>query len=114
MPLPVIGPYQTATADLPRDGHANTQKIFHFCRGRLTVYTTVVGTELSDFMRLLEQETARLGSARYSVQPVGTGPIRSLTFTWREQTWETTLGTALGTPGAHITRGWSMTPGICP
>ncbi len=92
VPLLSVGPLRMMQP-VPTSGQANTVRTtFGFCRGRLASYGTDVG-DANDFVRLVAQETARLGQGRYSVMDLDkmSRPFRSLSFAWHEKTWEMSL-----------------------
>ena len=108
-PIPLLstGPYQMMWP-VPTRGQADiVRTTFGFCRDRLTIYMADVG-DASDFVRLVAQETARLGQGRYSVLNLDktSRPVRSLKFTWRERTWETSLTLAFDGNTPVAIRGW--------
>jgi hypothetical protein len=105
-----IGLYQSATAVSPGRSGMETRLGFGFCRGELSDYTTGVGEDPSDFVRLVEQETARLGEARYQATTSETqfGPSRVLSFIWQEQNWEMSLAMLLFRGEPSVTQSWTV------
>jgi hypothetical protein len=86
------GPYQVMQP-VPTNGQRNdVRRTFSFCGGRLVSYMIDVG-DADKFVRLVAQETARLGQGRYIATNFETTsrPVRSLSFTRQERTWETSL-----------------------
>lgn len=110
-PIPLLsaGPYQMMQP-VPTRGQASTVRAtFGFCRGRLASYGTDVG-DANDFVRLVAQETARLGQGRYSVIDLDkmSRPVRSLSFAWQEKTWETSLTLAFDGNTPVAIRTWGV------
>jgi hypothetical protein len=109
------GGYRSARAVSPGPSGSEIINVFGFCRGQLVAYNTGVGEHFSDFLRLVEKETARLGTARYEANTDETphGPFRVLSFIWREQTWETGLSMMHFDKEQTIHRWWRVPYDTC-